>query len=78
MSSFGSGTNGLTTPAGNGLIGALTYFGLDTIGVVEKADMRAMFARGGALVGRGARSWPDYRLSDVLALERLLRPCCRT
>ena len=39
---FRCGTNGLTIPAGNGLIGALTAFGLDTIGAVEKEDMRTL------------------------------------
>ena len=33
---FRNRTNGLRTIAGNGLIGALTHFGLDTIGVTEK------------------------------------------
>src|SRR5262249_45815344 len=33
---FRNRTNGLTTPAGAGLIGALTYFGLDNIGAIEK------------------------------------------
>ena len=28
---FRARTNGLGTPAGNGLVGALIYFGLDTI-----------------------------------------------
>src|SRR5262245_612532 len=30
--------NGLPTPAGAGLLGALTYFGLDAIGAVEKDE----------------------------------------
>ena len=33
---FRDRTNGLTTPAGAGLVGALVYFGLDTIGATRK------------------------------------------
>jgi DNA polymerase I len=33
---FRNHTNGLELPSGRGLIGALAYFGLDSIGVVEK------------------------------------------
>src|SRR4051812_36576660 len=31
-------TNGLSTPAGRGLIGALAYFGCDTVGATKKHD----------------------------------------
>jgi len=44
---FRNRTNGLTTPAGSGLVGALTYFGLDNIGTIEKDDMRSLVLRGG-------------------------------
>src|SRR5262245_12594207 len=37
----------LRTPAGASLLGALAYFGLDTIGAGEKQDMRALVLRGG-------------------------------
>jgi DNA polymerase-1 len=40
-------TNGLATPAGRGLLGALAYFGLDHIGITEKKEMRALAMRGG-------------------------------
>ncbi len=33
-------TNGLSTPCGNGLLGALAYFGIDGIDHVEKDEMR--------------------------------------
>ena len=46
-------TNGLTTPAGNGLIGALTYFGLDHMNVAEKQDMRNLAIRERAFHGSG-------------------------
>ena len=47
VSKFRNRTNGLTTPSGSGLIGALTYFGLDTMGAVEKDELRQLVLRGG-------------------------------
>src|SRR6266481_1348287 len=44
---FRARTNGLPTPAGASLLGALTYFGLDAMGASEKEDMRALILRGG-------------------------------
>ena len=44
---FRDATNGLPTPAGAGLLGALTYFGLDAIGATEKTEMRDLVLRGG-------------------------------
>jgi DNA polymerase I len=44
---FRNRLNGLDVPAGFGLIGALTYFGLDNIGAVEKDDMRSLILGGG-------------------------------
>jgi hypothetical protein len=64
-------TNGLSTPAGNSLIGALAYFGLDSIGAAEKEDMRALVLRGG-WSGAERDAILDYCESDVLALKRLL------
>src|SRR6516165_4837643 len=69
---FRCGTNGLTVPAGNGLIGALTAFGLDTVGATEKKEMQEAIGNG---------TWPgrytpeeilDYCMGDVDALARLL------
>src|SRR6478672_3283506 len=65
-------TNGLTTPAGAGLVGALTYFGLDSIGAVEKDEMRAIAIRGGPFTECERVALLKYCESDVLALERLL------
>ena len=69
---FRNQTNGLPTVAGRGLIGALTAYGLDSIGSVEKTEMRDLVMRGGP--------WSDdeqdaiflYCQSDVDALARLL------
>jgi hypothetical protein len=69
---FRCGTNGLTVLAGNGLIGALTAFGLDTMGVVEKEDMRALVMRGGPWSGEEQAAVLDYCINDVDALARLL------
>jgi hypothetical protein len=69
---FRNYTNGLTTPAGNGLIGALTCFGLDTIGALEKEEMRSLILRGGPWSAEERTAILDYCASDVAALERLL------
>jgi len=69
---FRCGTNGLQVPAGNGLVGALTAFGLDTMGATEKKEIQEAIGNG---TWRG-RYTPekilDYCMSDVDALTRLL------
>jgi hypothetical protein len=62
----------VTTPAGWGLIGALTYFGLDNIGAVEKDDMRSLILRGGPWSPEERAAILNYCAGDVAALERLL------
>ena len=37
---FRDRTNGLPTPAGSSLLGALAYFGLDAMGATEKKEMQ--------------------------------------
>jgi DNA polymerase I len=69
---FRDRTNGLETPAGAGVIGALTYFGLDTIGATEKQEMRALILRGGPYSNEEREAILDYCESDVAALARLL------
>lgn len=69
---FRNHTNGLTTVAGNGLLGALAHHGLDGIGVVEKGDMRQLILRGGPWADEEQRAILDYCESDVAALARLL------
>jgi DNA polymerase-1 len=68
---FRDRTNGVATPAGGGLVGALTYFGLDTIGAQEKDDLRKRILAGGPWLASDAEIL-DYCGSDVAALERLL------
>ena len=65
-------TNGLPTPAGWSLLGALAYFGLDGMGAVEKRELQEAIGNG---TWRG-RFTPeeilDYCETDVEALARLL------
>jgi len=69
---FRCGTNGLAVPAGNGLIGALTAFGLDTIGTTEKDEMRALILRGGPWSDDERADILNYCAGDIDALARLL------
>ena len=65
-------TNGLATPAGRGLLGALAYFGLDHIGITEKKEMRALAMRGGPFTHQEKVDLLNYCQSDVVALGPLL------
>jgi DNA polymerase I len=65
-------TNGLPLQAGNGLLGALSYFGLDGIGCAEKDEMRALALRGGDYTQAEREALLDYCQSDVEAMARLL------
>ena len=64
--------NGLETRAGNGLLGALTQFGLDGIGAEEKHDMRELILGGGPWSEDQRNAILDYCESDVVALQHLL------
>jgi len=65
-------TNGLTTPCGAGLLGALAWFDLPAAEAVEKETMRALALRGGPYTPDEREALLDYCESDVVALERLL------
>jgi hypothetical protein len=65
-------TNGLPTPAGASLLGALTYFGIDGIGANEKKEMQTALGTGTWAGVYTPEEILDYCQSDVLALERLL------
>jgi hypothetical protein len=69
---FRNHTNGRPLPSGAGLIGALAYFGIDSIGAIEKEEMRARIAAGGPWSEAERTAILDYCESDVLALKRLL------
>lgn len=68
---FRSLTNGQVLPCGNGLLGALSYFGLDGIASLEKEAMRELILRGGDYTELERLDILEYCESDVLALERL-------
>jgi DNA polymerase I len=65
-------TNGWNTPCGNGLLGALTWYGLQGLSTVEKDNMRELALRGGPWTVEERISLLDYCESDVEALTRLL------
>ena len=69
---FRDRTNGLPTPAGVGLLGALAYFGLDTMAAAAKDAMRDLVLRGGPWSTDEQRAILDYCEADVEALARLL------
>jgi len=69
---FRNALNGLPTPSGFGLIGALVYHGLDAIGSGEKEEMRELALRGGPWTPAERAALLDYCESDVVALARLL------
>jgi hypothetical protein len=69
---FRNYTNGRQLPSGAGLIGALAYFGIDSIGAIEKEAMRALIMRGGPWSEEEKTAILDYCEDDVSALERLL------
>jgi DNA polymerase I len=69
---FRCSTNGLTVPAGNGLIGALTAFGLDTMGAIEKKEIQEAIGNGTWQGRYTPEEILDYCMGDVDALARLL------
>jgi DNA polymerase family A len=69
---FRNFTNGRQLPSGAGLIGALAYFGIDSIGAIEKEEMRTLIMGGGPWSEDERTAILDYCESDVLALKRLL------
>jgi DNA polymerase family A len=69
---FRNTTNGLALPCGRGLLGALAWHGLDSIGTEEKEDMRNLALRGGPWQEDERQALLDYCQSDVDALARLL------
>lgn len=69
---FRDRTNGLTTPAGAGLLGALAYFGLDANGATEKKEMQEAIGNDTWQGRFEPEAILDYCREDVAALERLL------
>jgi len=69
---FRNYTNGVPTTAGNSLIGALTHFGLDSIGIAQKEHWREVILRGGPWNREEVAGILDYCQTDVDALASLL------
>ena len=69
---FRNRTNGRATPCGWSLLGALAYFGLDSLGNAEKREMQELALGGGPYTLDERRGMLDYCASDVDALYRLL------
>ena len=69
---FRNRTNGLPTPAGSGLVGALAHFGIDHVQAGEKDIMRALVLRGGPWSADERARIVRYCESDATALEHLL------
>ena len=65
-------TNGIGTPCGDSLLGALAYFGLEGIESVEKDSMRQLAQRDTDWSADEKAQLLDYCESDVLALKHLL------
>jgi len=65
-------TNGLGTPSGAGLLGALVYHGLPAMEGAEKKAMRDLAIRGGPFTDDERQALLAYCGEDVAALERLL------
>jgi DNA polymerase I len=69
---FRAATNGLPTPCGAGLLGALQWHGLAAMAADEKKAMRGLVLRGGPWSGDERRAVLDYCQADVDALGALL------
>ena len=74
ITEFRNFTNGIPTVSGAGLLGALAHYGLDSIGTVEKDEMRDLILRGGPWTDDEREAILKYCESDVAALARLLPP----
>ena len=59
-------------PAGRGLVGALTYFGLDAIAAEEKERLRLLCLRGGPWSESERQEILDYCATDTIPMEQLL------
>lgn len=69
---FRAMTNGLQTPSGSGLLGALVYHALPAMAGAEKEEMRQLAIRGGPFTDADRAALLSYCAEDVAALARLL------
>lgn len=70
---FRNMTNGRALPSGAGLIGALTWFGEDSMAAVEKDEMRSLVLRGGPWSPTEQQQILDYCEMDVVGCTKVLR-----
>ena len=66
-------TNGKQLPCGAGLVGALTFFGLDAMDALYKEAVQKLAQRGGLYTEDEKTELVSYCAGDVLALSTLLR-----
>jgi hypothetical protein len=69
---FRNAANGTKPPNGFGLLGALTYHGLDAMDAAEKRAMQELAIRGSPWTSGEREALLAYCESDVQALDRLL------
>jgi DNA polymerase I len=69
---FRNRTNGRSTPEGKGLLGALRYYGFDTINPKKKDAMRARILRGWPFTEEERKQILNYCFGDAEDLIRLL------
>jgi DNA polymerase I len=65
-------TNGRTVPAGKGLLGALAYYGFDSVGSKQKDAMRDRIMKGWPFSDEEREEILRYCASDVDAMVRML------
>ncbi len=65
-------TSGLHVPCGRGLLGALSFHGIDSIDAADKSAMRDLAMRGGPYTADELLALVEYCESDVVALAKLL------
>src|SRR4051794_11582334 len=71
LAEFRVRTNGLSLPHRAGLLGALTFFGMDGVSITEKEELRTRILAGDPWSAEDRAAILEYCESDVLALERL-------
>jgi hypothetical protein len=69
---FRAATNGTPPAAGASLLGAMVYYGLDTMAATEKSGMRNLILRGEPWTDEERAAIITYCATDVAALARLL------
>jgi hypothetical protein len=70
-------TNGVRPAGGSGLLGALSYYGIDSMDAAEKDTMRDLILRGGPWSNEDRKAILHYCEADVAGLAKLLPPMLR-